>query len=218
MAFGVKVLVWGDFACFSRPELKVERVSYDVMTPSAARGVLEAIYWKPAIRWVIERIRVLNPISLMNIRRNELGGKIPVGNVRKTMKGGSGRLCAIVEDDRQQRAAIVLKDVAYAIEARFELVDPCDDNTGKHKDTFLRRVRAGQCFHRPYLGCREFPAFFEFIEGDPPPSAFDGETRDLGWMLHDIDFRNGMQPRFFHAVMRDGIIDVPPFGSREVKA
>lgn len=218
MAFGVKVMVWGDFACFSRPELKVERVSYDVMTPSAARGVLEAIYWKPAIRWVVERIRVLKPIRFTNIRRNELGGKIPVGNARKAMKEGRGRLGVFIEENRQQRAAMVLRDVAYVIEARFELVKPADENTGKHKDVFLRRARAGQCFHRPYLGCREFPAFFEFLEGEPPPSAFEGEIRDLGWMLHDIDFGNKMQPRFFHAVMRDGIIHVPPFGSREVKA
>lgn len=212
MAQGVRLHVWGEYALFSRPEMKVERVSYDVMTPSAARGVLEAIYWKPAIRWVVERIHVLNPIRFTNIRRNELGHKIPAGNVRSAMKQGSGRLETFVEDDRQQRAALVLRDVAYVIEARFKLTDPADTNSGKHKDILLRRLKSGQCFHRPYLGCREFAASFELVEGDPPESVFADEAeRDLGWMLHDIDFPGGMRPRFFRATMRRGVVDVPPF-------
>lgn len=219
MAHGIKLKVWGDYACFTRPEMKVERVSYDVMTPSAARGILEAIYWKPAIRWVIERIRVLHPVQFTNIRRNEVSGKVAVGSVKKAAKEGKGQLGMYIEEDRQQRAALILRDVAYVIEARFELTDPTDNNTGKHKETFMRRARAGQCFHRPYLGCREFPAFFELVEGELPVSALAGEgKRDLGWMLHDIDFPNGMQPGFFRASMTDGIIEVPPMGAGEVKA
>ncbi len=217
MAHGVMLKVWGDYACFTRPEFKAERVSYDVMTPSTARGVLEAVYWKPAIRWIVERIHVLNPIRFTNIRRNELGGKIPVVPARKSMAEGKGRLGIFIEDDRQQRAALILRDVAYVIEARFDLTDPSDANSGKHKDMFSRRARAGRCFHRPYLGCREFPAFFELVEGEPPVSALSGE-KDLGWMLHNVDFDNGMQPTFFRAVMMDGAIDVPPPGAEGVRS
>ena len=217
MAHGVKLKVWGDYACFTRPEMKVERVSYNVITPSAARGILEAIYWKPEMRWIIERIRVLNPISFTNIRRNEVSCKIPAGNIKKAMKDGKGHLGIFIEDWRQQRAALVLRDVAYVIEARFELSDPSDKNTGKHKDIFTRRASAGQCYHRPYLGCREFPAFFELVEGESPLSSLTGKE-ELGWMLHDIDFQNGMQPRFFNASMCNGVIDVPAPGSTEVKA
>lgn len=217
MARGVKLKVWGDYACFSRPEMKVERVSYDVITPSAARGILEAIYWKPEITWIIERIHVLNPVRFINIRRNEVGAKIPAGSIKKAMSEGKGRLGIFIEEERQQRAAMILHDVAYVIEARFELTNSTDSNTGKHKDIFKRRASAGQCYHRPYLGCREFPADFELIEGEPPISALSGK-QDLGWMLHDIDFDNGMQARFFKASMQDGIINVPSPGSREVKA
>lgn len=215
MAHGVKLRVWGDYACFSRPEFKVERGSYDAMTPSAARGILEAIYWKPEIRWIVERIRVLKPIRFTNIRRNEVASKISAVNVKRAMTAGRGNLGIFIEEDRQQRAALVLRDVEYVIEAKFEILDPSDRNTGKHKEIFTRRAKAGQCFHRPYLGCREFPAFFELIEGDAPTSGLSG---DLGWMLHDIDFENDRQPRFFRATMRDGIIEVPPFESREVRA
>jgi CRISPR-associated protein Cas5d len=212
MAQCVKLHVWGDFALFSRPEMKVERVSYDVITPSAARGILEAIYWKPAIRWVIERLHVLNPIRFTNVRRNELGGKSPAGSIRKAMSEGRGRLWTLIEEDRQQRASMILCDVAYVIEARFELTDPKDYNSGKHKDTFVRRARSGQCFHRPYLGCREFPASFELLENAIPESAMKSEgEHDLGWMLHDIDFTREMQPRFFRALMRNGTIEVPLF-------
>lgn len=217
MAEGVKLMVEGTYACFSRPETKVERVSYDVMTPSAARGVLEAIYWKPAIRWVVERIHVLKPIRFTNIRRNELGSKIPAGAVKRAMDSGKGRLGVIIEDDRQQRASMVLRDVAYVIEARFELTDPGDTNTGKHKDIFRRRAAAGQCFHTPYLGCREFPASFHLLEEQLPASALEGE-QDLGWMLYDLDFRNGMQPWFFRAKMVNGVIDVPAPGSGGLKS
>jgi CRISPR-associated protein Cas5d len=217
MSYGVKLKVWGDYACFTRPEMKVERVSYDVMTPSAARGILEAIYWKPAITWIIDRIHVLKPIRFDNVRRNELASKIPLGTVRKAMKDGSSPIGLFIEDDRQQRAAMVLRDVAYVIEAHFDFNGNEDNNTAKHKKIFERRAGKGQCFHRPYLGCREFPAHFGLIEGEGPPSFHTGE-QDLGFMIHDIDFKNDMEARFFRAVMKNGVIEVPPFESEEVRA
>lgn len=216
MSYGVKLKVWGDYACFTRPEMKVERVSYDVMTPSAARGILEAIYWKPAITWVIDRIHVLTPIRFDNVRRNELASKIPLTTVRKAMKDGNSPISLFIEDDRQQRAAMVLRDVTYVIEAHFDFNGPEDNNTAKHKEIFERRAAKGQCFHQPYFGCREFPARFELIEEDIPDSPFVGK-RDMGFMLHDIDFNNDMEARFFRAVMKDGIISVPPFKSEEVR-
>jgi len=210
MSYGICLKVWGDYACFTRPEMKVERVSYDVITPSAARGVLEAIHWKPAIRWIVDRIHVLNEIRFDNVRRNEVGGKIPAGNVKTAMKGEPVVLCQYAADDRQQRASLVLRDVAYLIEAHFELTEKSgpEDNEEKHYSMFLRRARQGQCFHRPYLGCREFPAYFELVEGLFPQPYYKDE-KDLGWMLLDMDFENGMIPRFFRAVMKEGIIDVP---------
>jgi CRISPR-associated protein Cas5d len=222
MTYGIRLLVCGFHACCTRPEIKVERMSYDVITPSAARGILEAIYWKPAIRWVIDRIRVLRPIRFESIRRNELGHKISAGSARTAMNRGRVDLHAVIEDDRQQRAATVLRDVAYVIEAHFELTRLAGerDNDGKHLDCFNRRARKGQCFHQPYLGCREFPADFRLLEvrGEPEdPLPADQRDRDLGWMLHDIDFADGMTPRFFRAFMRDGVIEVPPFEAPEVK-
>ena len=219
MSYGVRLKVWGDCACFTRPEMKVERVSYDVMTPSAARGILEAVYWKPAIRWVIERIRVLNPIRFDTIRRNEVAGKLPLRNVAVAMRDGTTPVQIFVDEDRQQRAALVLRDVAYVVEASFDFTGDEDHNTAKHKEMFERRVAKGQCFHRPYLGCREFPAQFEPVEGLPPPphESLKGE-RDLGFMLHDIDFANGMTPRFFRPIMTDGVIEVPHPDSLEVRA
>jgi CRISPR-associated protein Cas5d len=210
MGYGVAIRVWGNYACFTRPEMKAERVSYDVITPSAARGVLEAIHWKPAIRWVVDRIHVLNEIRFDNIRRNEVGSKIPKRNVEQAMKGGTTTLCQYASEDRQQRASLVLRDVAYVIEAHFEMTDEIgsDDTPEKHYNMIIRRARQGQCYHRPYLGCREFPAHFSFVEGPIPVSPHKGE-RDLGWMLLDIDYRDNMTPRFFRATMRDGIIDVP---------
>ncbi|GBC63963.1 type I-C CRISPR-associated protein Cas5 [Desulfonema ishimotonii] len=219
MAYGIKLKVWGEYACFTRPEMKVERVSYDVITPSAARGVLEAIYWKPEIRWVIDRIHVFKPIRFDNIRRNELGNKLSSANVKKAMKDGKSPVEIFIEDNRQQRAATVLRAVAYGIEAHFE-IRKGENNTAKHVEMFSRRARRGQYFHHPYLGCREFPAHFELVEEDfTDKSAFEDEDeRDLGWMLHDIDFNNNMEARFFRAVMRNGVIDVPPFGAEEVVA
>lgn len=215
---GVQVRVSGDYACFTRPEMKVERVSYDVMTPSAARGILEAIYWKPAISWVVRRIHVLKPIRFTNLRRNELGNKIALGTVKKVMAGG-GPLEVFIEDDRQQRAAMVLRDVDYLIEAEFEFVSDEDNNPGKHLDTFNRRVAKGQCFHRPYLGCREFAAHFSPHQGPAPISPLKG-TQDLGWMLWDLDYRDpkDIRPRFFRATLDDGVLEVPAPDSPEVRS
>jgi len=217
MSYGIKLKVWGSYACFTRPEMKVERVSYDVMTPSAARGILEAIYWKPAIVWVVDRIHVLNPIRFDNIRRNELAGKLALGTIRKAMNDGVSPVETFIENDRQQRASMVLRDASYVIEAHFEFTGSEDNNAAKHKEIFDRRARKGQCFHHPYLGCREFPAHFELIEDGIPQSELSGE-RDLGWMLHDMDFENNMEATFFRAEMCNGIIEVPPFDGKAVKS
>jgi CRISPR-associated protein Cas5d len=210
MGYGVKLRVWGDYACFTRPEMKAERVSYDVMTPSAARGILEAIHWKPALAWKINRIHVMKPIRFDSIRRNEVTRKISERNIKTAMNGGDIDLhqYASAQNERQQRAALVLRDVEYVIEAHFELTEKAgeSDNHGKHCDIFFRRAREGQCHMRPYFGCREFPVNFELLEKDIPKSALKGEV-DLGWMLWDIDFTNDMQPIFFRPTMRDGVID-----------
>lgn len=203
MSYGIKLRVWGDYALFSRPEMKVERVSYDVMTPSAARGILEAIYWKPEIRWIVDRIHVLNRIQFDNIRRNKLSNKVSVSD--KVMREGNDFICQYIEEDRQQRASMVLKHVDYVIESHFELTGNDTSDPGKHLAMFERRAKKGQCFHRPYFGCREFPVNFEWCD-DIPRSQLNGE-QDLGYMLHDIDFQNNMTPRFFRAVMHDGVID-----------
>lgn len=224
MGYGIKLLIWGERACFTRPEMKVERVSYDVITPSAARGILEAIHWKPAIRWVIDGIQLLKPIRFETIRRNEVGGKLSAASVGKAMRAGTTQgLATFVDEDRQQRAATILRDVAYIVSAHFEFTAQAgaDDSEGKHLDIFNRRARKGQCFHMPCLGNREFPANFQLIESDDamplPDQSLLGE-RDLGWMLHDIDFADGMTPRFFRAQMSDGFIAVPPLDVPEVKA
>ncbi|MCK5783989.1 MAG: type I-C CRISPR-associated protein Cas5 [Desulfobacterales bacterium] len=202
MSFGIKLRVKGDYALFTRPEMKVERVSYDVMTPSAARGILEAIYWKPAIRWVVDRIHVLQPIRFDNIRRNEMANRVSVN--QKDMDNGQP-VHRYIEEDRQQRASMVLCHVDYVIEAHFELTGTDDNDIGKHLAIFERRARKGQCFHHPYFGCREFPVDFEWCD-ELPQSPFTGE-QDLGFMLHDIDFADNMAPQFFRAVMKDGVID-----------
>jgi CRISPR-associated protein Cas5d len=195
--------------------MKVERVSYDAMTPSAARGVVEAIYWKPEIRWHIDRITVLKPIKFTSVRRNEVKDKIGVGTVAKAMKDGVGNLAFYVDegDNRQQRATLMLRDVGYIIEAHIEILSG-PDNIAKHLDQFNRRARKGSCYTRPYLGCREFAADFALLEAENAIPTVDpvlaGE-RDLGYMLHDIDFGNDKQARFFRAIMRDGVIDVPKF-------
>lgn len=216
MTHGVRLHVWGERACFTRPEMKVERVSYDVITPSAARGILEAIYWKPAIAWCVQRLRVLRPIRFESVRRNEIGDKVPVRNVAQAMGRGSTRgLEILVEEGRQQRATTLLRDVGYVIEAHFIMTGKAGpgDNPAKHLDCFTRRARKGQCFHQPCLGTREFPASFALVEPGasfPEVSPDMAGERDLGWMLLDIDYRADRASRFFRARMVDGVIDVPP--------
>lgn len=231
MAYGIRLHVWGKHALFTRPELKVERVSYDVMTPSAARGVLEAIHWKPAIRWVIDRIHVQKQIRFQSIRRNEVGHKAPAGTIKSAMKRGDlGGVQLLVDEDRQQRASTVLVAPSYVIEAHFEMTAKAEagDNEGKHLDIFNRRAARGQCFHQPCLGTREFAAHFKLIEpGAPlPPRKPEDETadlgfgtpRDLGYMLWDIDHAAPGRPSLlFRASLRDGVMEVPPPGSPEVK-
>ena len=192
--------------------MKVERVSYDVITPSAARGILEAIHWKPAIRWVIDRIHVLRPIRFETIRRNEVGSKIPVASARRAMNADDLEgLSLAVDEDRQQRAMLCLADVAYGIEAHFEMTENAgaEDNAGKHAEMFRRRAAKGQCFHQPCLGVREFPADFKLVEVFPETELpMDARDRDLGWMLHDIDYAGGRSSVFYRAMMRGGVIDV----------
>jgi CRISPR-associated protein Cas5d len=220
MSYGIRLLVSGKWALFTRPEMKVERVSYDVMTPSAARGILEAIHWKPSIRWIVEEINVLKPISFQSIRRNEVGAKASTRAIGAAIKTGDvGNLALIIEYNRQQRASTVLNDVAYAICARFTLTSKAgvDDNVGKHLDTFNRRARKGQCYHQPCLGTREFPARFELIEpGATMPQAID-ETRDLGFMLYDIDHAGDRGSLFFRAALDKGVMRVPSPDSPETR-
>lgn len=209
--------------------MKVERVSYDVMTPSAARGILEAIHWKPAIRWIVDEIQVLKPIRFQSIRRNEVGHKAPAGKIRTAMKRGSLEgLALLVDEDRQQRAATVLVDVDYVIAAHFEMTGRAgpDDNEGKHLDTFNRRAARGQCFHQPCLGTREFDARFELVPADAPPPEPEEQTpdlgygtpRDLGFMLFDIDHQaEGRPSLFFRASLADGIVKVPHPNAPEIR-
>ena len=222
MGYGVRLQVSGEYACFTRPEMKAERVSYDVMTPSAARGILEAIHWKPAIRWVIDRIHVLNEIRFDSIRRNEVERKISAKDVAKAAKGTAVDLhqYASSPKERQQRAALILRDVSYVIEAHFVLTDQAGplDSVEKHYNMAVRKMSKGQCFHHPYLGCREFPAQFRLLGDDETPVSFHKGERDLGWMLWDLDFSSGIAPRFFRPTLRDGVIDVPDLaeGGEEV--
>lgn len=215
LAYGIKVEVWGDYALFTRPEMKVERVSYDVITPSAARGLLEAIYWKPAIRWIIDRIHVCNPIEFTNIRRNEVKSKVLTSSVRSVMNGAQEALFINTAQDIQQRASLVLKNVRYVIEAHFDLTTQTGetDTPEKHYNIVLRRLRNGQCFHQPCLGCREFPAHFQLFEQETVPSTHTGKT-DLGFMLFDMEFSDpeAITPMFFRAVMQDGMIDLTDCG------
>ena len=221
MTYGIRLKVWGDYACFTRPEMKVERVSYDVMTPSAARGLLEAIHWKPAIRWVVAAIHVLEPIRFQSIRRNEVGHKAPAGKVKSAMKRGDLEgLNLLVDEDRQQRAATVLVKPAYIIEAHFELTKNAgpDDNEGKHLDIFNRRAARGQCFHQPCLGTREFAAHFELLAPETALPPAIAESRDLGFMLFDIDHAAAGRPSlFFRATLDKGVVRVPPPQSPEVR-
>ena len=221
MQQGVRLRVSGERACFTRPEMKVERVSYDVMTPSAARGILEAIHWKPAISWVIDAIHVLKPIRFHTIRRNEVGHKAPTGKIKTAMNRGSLEgLQILVDEDRQQRAATILTDVAYVIVAHFVMTDRAgaEDNAGKHLDTFNRRAARGQCFHQPCLGTREFDARFERLDSDTPLPEAIAEDRDLGFMLYDIDHQAPGRPSFFfRAKLEQGVLRVPAPTSPEIR-
>lgn len=218
--------VTGDHACFTRPELKAERVSYDVITPSAARGIFEALFWKPAIRWQVKRIEVLRPIRWISVRRNEVG---------TVMSDRSRDLC--IEDQRQQRAGLFLRDVAYRLHAELQFIPPAeranlslqkeeetcadrrDENPGKYNAIFERRARQGQCFNQPYLGCREFSCFFRLIDDTAVEEPSIDVTQDLGFMLYDLDYSDPEKPSpvFFRAHMKKGVIEVPDWTSKEVK-
>ncbi|MBB5016979.1 CRISPR-associated protein Cas5d [Chitinivorax tropicus] len=214
--------VTGELACFSRPEMKVERVSYDVITPSSVRAIYEAILWKPAIRWVPERIEVLSPICWASIRRNELGGKISFSNVKSAMKQGRGQLAQYIEEDRQQRAGLLLRDVHYRLHARLEMTAQAggDEPVAKYVEMFRRRASKGQCINQPYLGCREFACDFKLVEDDSPAQpAVQDLSRDLGWMLYDLDYTDpgDPQPRFFQARLAQGVLDIPAPHSPEIR-
>ena len=194
----IQVEVWGDYACFTRPEMKTERVSYDVMTPSAARGLLDSLYWHPGLRWVIDRIHVCAPIRFTNIRRNEVKDVISARRAKTVMEKGQGELYLAASESIQQRAAMVLRGVHYVIDAHFDMTDAAapGDNPGKFQDMIKRRLEKGQCYSMPYFG-----------------------TRDLGWMLWDLDYSDpaDITPKFFRASLVDGVMTVPPPNSREVR-
>ncbi|WP_028114979.1 type I-C CRISPR-associated protein Cas5c [Ferrimonas kyonanensis] len=218
---GFCIEVRGEFACFTRPELKVERVSYDIITPSAARSLFEAILWKPAIRWRIRKIEVLRPIRWFNLRRNELGNVVPVNSVNAARKNGSGALGCYIEEERQQRASLLLRDVAYRIHADFELTDKAGpaDSAAKFAQMFRRRATKGQCINQPYLGTREFACAFSLVEEGTLTEAAIDDSRDLGWMLFDMDFSDPVnpQPLFYRATMHQGVVQVPLPESAEVR-
>jgi CRISPR-associated protein Cas5d len=216
----IRLHVWGEYACFTRPEMKVERVSYEVMTPSAARNILQAILWKPAMEWRVNQIDVLRPIRWISIRRNELSSVISANSVKQAMKHESKDLGVFIEDDRQQRAGLFLRDVEYVIHADLSLTARAGqgDNENKFRESFVRRAGKGQCFLQPYLGCREFAAFFELV----PPEADDpvpiNESKSLGWMLHDLDYTQpSPAPAFFNAQLDHGRLRVPDLSSSEVR-
>lgn len=213
----------GLYACFTRPEMKVERVSYDVMTPSAARACFEAILWKPAIRWHVRKIEVLKPIRWVNLRRNEVSSVVSIANVKKAMSGSSIDLSIYADDssERAQRAGLFLRDVAYRVHADLEFLrerDP-EASPAKYQEMFERRAAKGQCVNQPYLGCREFAAAFRLIADPAAEPAAIAETRDLGFMLHDLDFSvpADPQPRFFRAQLEEGVVTVPAWDSEEVR-
>lgn len=217
----IQVEVWGEYACFSRCEMKTERVSYDCMTPSAARGLLESIYWHPGLLWRIDRIHVCSPIRFTNIRRNEVKDKISARSVKTVMERGAGELYLAAPESIQQRAAMVLRDVHYVIDAHFDMTDKAaaGDNPGKFQDIIKRRLERGQCYSMPYFGTREFPAHFcRCTELPPCPKELEGR-RDLGWMLLDMDYSEpeSIVPRFFRAELTDGVLVVPPWDSEEVR-
>lgn len=205
----IKMEVWGEYACFTRPEMKVERVSYDVPTPSAARGMVESVYYHPGLKWHVDKIYVCKPIRFTNILRNEVASKISARNVL-TEANGKKRSYIDRNADIQQRATAMLRDVHYVIEAHFEMTDKANpsDNPGKFQDIVKRRLRSGQAYMQPYLGCRECTAHFRLWEGGDIPTI--DETRDLGYMLYDMEYSDpeNIQPMFFRAQMVHGVIDL----------
>lgn len=211
----------GPYACFTRPEMKVERVSYDMMTPSAARACFEAILWKPAIRWHVRKIEVMKPIRWINLRRNEVASVVSTRNVETAMKSGKGDLGLYIEEDRQQRAGLFLRDVSYRVHADLEFLAARDPqaNAAKYHEMFERRASKGQCVNQPYLGCREFAAAFRLVAKPDDEATPIDETRDLGFMLHDLDFSHPAdpQPRFFRARLENGAVAIPAWDSEEVR-
>ena len=235
--------VWGDYACFTRPEMKVERVSYDVITPSAGRAIFEAILWKPAIRWNVTKMEILNPIKWISVRRNEVGKKFS-RPTEEMMQSGKGKpLGFFIEDERQQRAGLFLQEVRYRIHAFFDFIPigerknnhstspefwtdkeeeqasaRADEKPAKYAAMFDRRATKGQCFHRPYLGCREFACHFQLIKNGEQSKPI-AETRELGWMLYDMNFDDPKDPKpmFFNAKIENGILMVPPRNSEGVR-
>lgn len=210
MGYGIRLEVKGDYACFTRPELKAERVSYDCMTPSAARGVLEAIFWHPGLIWCVDRIHICRPIRFTNVKRNEVGVKASRAQIKEAMLNGTAAGIDITKE-RQQRSSTILRDVCYVIEAHFNMTKQANatDNPGKFAEMFKRRASKGQCFHNPYLGCREFPAAFRLVpEGESIEHGV--EDRELGLMLYDMDYHDAgnIQPTFFRASIHDGVLDV----------
>lgn len=218
---GFCIEVTGEFACFTRPEMKVERVSYDVITPSAARAIFEAILWKPAIEWRITRIEVLKPIKWINLRRNEVGAVASARNAQIAMKKGTGQLGIYADEERQQRAGLFLKDVSYRLYGEFSMTDKAgpEDSPGKFAEMFRRRAAKGQCFNQPYLGCREFSCDFSLVDESAPAAETITESRNLGWMLYDLDYSDpgAPAPLFFNADMHNGVINVPAIDSCEVR-
>ena len=217
----IQVEVCGEYACFTRPEMKTERVSYDCMTPSAARGLLESIFWHPGLRYVIDRIHVCAPICFTNIRRNEVKDTISARKVKTVMERGTDELYLAAPESIQQRAAMVLRDVHYVIDAHFDMTKNAapSDNPGKFQDIIKRRLERGQCYSMPYFGTREFSAHFRRCTELPPcPEELKG-TRDLGWMLWDMDYSDpqNITPKFFRASLVDGVMTVPAPESMEVR-
>lgn len=216
----ISVEVWGEYALFSRPELKTERVSYDVMTPSAARGLLDAVLWHPGMKWIVDSIHVCAPIRFTNIRRNEVKDTVSARKAQSVMEKG-GELYLATPESIQQRAAMVLRDVHYVIDAHFEMTQRASptDNPGKFQEMMRRRVEKGQFYHQPCFGVREFPAHFKPCTQLPPcPEELKGE-KDLGWMLLDMDYSNpeNITPHFFRATLRDGVLEVPSMYDEEVR-
>jgi CRISPR-associated protein Cas5d len=208
----LEVKVWGNMACFTRPEMKVERVTYEVMTPSAARGILEAIYWKPQMQWQIRAIRVLCPIRHISLLRNEVKSRAVVETARKWERQGGGYYA---DEDRTQRHTLALRDVAYIIVADALPAPGVTEDPAKFRDQFRRRVLRGQCHRMPYLGCREFSAAFAAPQGNEQPQNI---TADLGMMLLDLDYRPDSsgrgKPRFFWARLEEGVLSIPEHLSR----